>query len=190
MKIPLWKKNVLSRNFNDFLLLYQFKKESKREFQDVFTEDNLSTLFVGHLNLLGDNLTAYFPEDNDKRLEANLGIMQPFNDEPTKDKIHYGNTGLIEIKKVCSRKWITQSFKFLFWSFPNIKISQKRPLLSLYRCLQLISAKKAFPFLLRSSQTKRNSILDIDCSVRGGIKKGLTPHYGHIAKPMQKQASH
>ena len=40
-------------------------KKSEWEFKDVYTKDNLSTLFVDHLNLLednilGDNLTAYF----------------------------------------------------------------------------------------------------------------------------------
>ena len=53
-------------------------KESKLEFEDVFTENNLSNLYGGHLNLLGDNLTAYFPEDNDTRLEADSWTMQPF----------------------------------------------------------------------------------------------------------------
>ena len=53
-------------------------KESEWEFKDVSTEDNLSTLIVGHLNLLDDNLTVYFPDDNAKRLEANSWIMQPY----------------------------------------------------------------------------------------------------------------
>ena len=45
MKIPLWKKNVLSRNCNDFPLLNQFMKKSKWEFEDVFTEYNLSSVY-------------------------------------------------------------------------------------------------------------------------------------------------
>ena len=54
-------------------------KESEWEFEDASTEDNLSTLIVAHSNLLGDNLCAYFLEANDKRLEANSWIIQPFN---------------------------------------------------------------------------------------------------------------
>ena len=62
-------------------------KEPKWKFEDLFTKDNLSTLFVGHLNLLGDNLIACFPEDNDKRLEANSWIMQSLNDEKKRRSI-------------------------------------------------------------------------------------------------------
>ena len=69
MKIPLWKKNVLSTNFNDFPLLNQYMKKSDWEFEDVSIEANLSNLIVRHL--LEDDLIAYLPEDNNKRLEAN-----------------------------------------------------------------------------------------------------------------------
>ena len=74
-KIPLWKNNVLSKNFSDFPLLSQYMKESEWEFPDVSVEDNLSTLIVGHLDLLHDNLTAYFPEENDHHLKANMQIL-------------------------------------------------------------------------------------------------------------------
>ena len=33
-------------------------KESEWEFEDASTKDNLSTLIVAHLHLLGDNLCA------------------------------------------------------------------------------------------------------------------------------------
>ena len=72
MKIPLRKNNVLSKNFSDFPLLSQYTKESEWEFHDVTVQDNLSTFIVGHLDLLHDNLTAYFPEENDHRLKANM----------------------------------------------------------------------------------------------------------------------
>ena len=72
MKIPLCKNNVLFKNFSDFPLLSQYMKESEWEFHDVFVEDDLSTLIVDHLNLLYDNLTAYFPEENDHCLKANM----------------------------------------------------------------------------------------------------------------------
>ena len=60
-------------------------KESEWKFEDASTEDN-STLIVAHLNLLGHNLCAFFPEANDKRLEANSWFIQPFNEEPTEDE--------------------------------------------------------------------------------------------------------
>ena len=86
MKIPLWKNNVLFKNFSDFPLLSQYMKESEWEFHDVSVEDNLSTLIVGHLDLLHNNLTAYFPEEKDHRLKANMQILQPFNDAPTENE--------------------------------------------------------------------------------------------------------
>ena len=72
LKIPLWKNNVLSKNFSDFILLSQYMKESKWEFHDVSVEDNLSTLIVSHLDLLHENFTAYSPEENDHCLKANM----------------------------------------------------------------------------------------------------------------------
>ena len=33
-------------------------------FEDVFAENNFSTLITGYLNLLHENFTAYFPEEN------------------------------------------------------------------------------------------------------------------------------
>ena len=47
-------------------------KESEWKFHDVSVENNLCTLIDGHLDLLHDNLKAYFPEENDHRLKANI----------------------------------------------------------------------------------------------------------------------
>ena len=44
--------------------------------------------------------------------------------------------------------------------------------------------------LLKSTKNKQNSILNIHCLMRGGIEKGLTPRYRHIAETMQEQAIH
>ena len=54
--------------------------------EDVSLENNICTLNVAHLNLLRENLAAYFSEDDDKRLEENSWIMQPFIDESTEDE--------------------------------------------------------------------------------------------------------
>ena len=56
------------------------------EFEDVSLENNISTLIVTHLNLLSENLVAYFSEDDDKRLEENSWTMQPFIDEPSEER--------------------------------------------------------------------------------------------------------
>ena len=61
-------------------------RECGWEFEDVSLENNISTLIVVHLNLLSENLAAYFSEDDDKRLEENWWIMHPFIDEPTDGK--------------------------------------------------------------------------------------------------------
>ena len=69
LKIPLWKNNVLSNNFNDFSLLSHDLRECGWEFDDVSLENDISTLIVAHLNLLSENLAGYFPKDDDKHLE-------------------------------------------------------------------------------------------------------------------------
>ena len=47
-------------------------RECEWEFEDISLENNISTLIVAQLNLLCENLDAYFSEDDDKRLEENL----------------------------------------------------------------------------------------------------------------------
>ena len=61
-------------------------RECGWEFEDVSLKNNISTLIVAHLKSLSENLAAYFSEDDDKRLEENLWIMQPFIDETTEDE--------------------------------------------------------------------------------------------------------
>ena len=50
--------------------------------------------------------------------------------------------------------------------------------------------EEGFSSLVEIKSKKRNSILDIDSLMRGGVEKELTPHYVHIVETMQKQASH
>ena len=61
-------------------------RECGWEFEDVSLKNNISTRIVAHLNLLIENLAAYFSEDDDKRLEENSWIIQPFINEPTEDE--------------------------------------------------------------------------------------------------------
>ena len=86
LKIPLWKNSVYSNNFNDFPLLSQYARESGWEFEKVSLKDSISTLIAAHLNLLSENLAAYFSEYNDQRLGENSWIMQPFVDDLTEDE--------------------------------------------------------------------------------------------------------
>ena len=71
VKIPLGKKR-LSRNFDDFLAWRQYIKESEGKFEYTSAENFTSTLIVGDLSLLRDNLAYYFPEDNDKTARSEL----------------------------------------------------------------------------------------------------------------------
>ena len=50
--------------------------------------------------------------------------------------------------------------------------------------------EEVFSSLVEIKSKKRNSILDIDSLMRGGVEKELTPHCVQIAKTIQEQASH
>nr|XP_039261568.1 zinc finger BED domain-containing protein 5-like [Styela clava] len=120
MKIQLWKNNASSGNFIDFPLLSQYLKESGWEFEDVSTINTMVTLIVGHLNLLGDKLALYFPEDNDRRLEENSWVMQPFTSEPTEDE------ELLELRedlnqKISFREMYYSEFWVSLFEFPEYK---------------------------------------------------------------------
>ena len=189
LKIPLWKKHAASRNFNDFPLLSQYMKESEWEFEDASTEDNLSTLIVAHLNLLGDNLCAYFPEANDKRLEANSWIIQPFNEEPTEDE------ELLELRadlnqKIAFREMGYSDFWVYLLEFLEYKNLAKSAIDILVQMPTTYLCEEGFSSLVEIKSKKRNSILDIDSLMRGGIEKEITPRYLRIAETMQEQASH
>ena len=189
LKIPLWKKHAASRNFNDFPLLSQYMKESEWEFEDASTEDNLSTLIVAHLNLLGDNLCAYFPEANDKRLEANSWIIQPFNEEPTEDE------ELLELRadlnqKIAFREMGYSDFWVYLLEFLEYKNLAKSAIDILVQMPTTYLCEEGFSNLVEIKSKKRNSILDIDSLMRGGIEKEITPRYLRIAETMQEQASH
>ena len=70
------------------------------------------TLIVAHLNLLSENLAAYFSEDDDKRLEENSWITQPFIDEPTKDE------ELLELREDLNQKVLFREIDCsMFWVY-------------------------------------------------------------------------
>ena len=50
--------------------------------------------------------------------------------------------------------------------------------------------EEGFSSLVEIKPKKRNSILDIDSLMSGGVEKELTSHYVQIAETMQDQASH
>ena len=120
LKIPLWKNNVLSNNFNDFPLLRKYMREYGWGFEGVSLENNISTLIVAHLNLLSEDFAAYFSKDDDKRLEENSWIMQPFIDEPTE------NEEMLELRadlnqKVSFREMDYSMFGVFLLKFPDMK---------------------------------------------------------------------
>ena len=49
-------------------------RECGWEFEDVYLENSISTLIFAHLNLLSENLFAYFSEDDDKHLKKTRGL--------------------------------------------------------------------------------------------------------------------
>ena len=82
------------------------------EFEDVFLVNNISRLIVAHLNLLNENLAAYFSEDDDKRLEENSWIMQLFIDEPTEDK------EWLELRSDLKQKVLLREMDYsMFWVY-------------------------------------------------------------------------
>ena len=86
--------------------------ESGWEFEDVFLVNNISRLIVAHLNLLSENLAAYFSEDDDKRLEENSWIMQLFIDEPTEDK------EWLELRSDLKQKVLLREMDYsMFWVY-------------------------------------------------------------------------
>ena len=87
-------------------------KECGWEFDDVSLENDISTLIVAHLNLLSENLAAYFPKYDDKLLEENSWIMQPFIDELTEDE------ELLELRADLNQKVSFQDINyFMFWIY-------------------------------------------------------------------------
>lgn len=185
MKIPFWKNNALSRNFSDFPLLSQYMKESRWEFEDVSTENKMSTLIVSHLNLLGENLAVYFPKDNDDRLEANSWIMQPFNSEPTTDE------ELLQLRVDLNQKISFREIDYSeFWvslhEFPEYKNLAEKAIAVLVQMPTTYLCEEGFSSLVEIKSKKRNSILDIDPLMRGAIEKKLTPRYEKISKKIPR----
>ena len=119
-------------------------RECGREFEDVSLENSISTLIVAHLNLLCENLATYFSEDNDKRLEENSWIMQPFIDEPTEDE------ELLELRADLNQKASFGEMDYsMFWVYllkfsKNEKLAQKA-IAILIQILQPTCVKKVSP---------------------------------------------
>ena len=138
--------------------------------------------------MLGDNLCAYFPEANDKRLEANFWIIQPCNKEPTEDE------ELLELRADLNQKIAFREMDYSkFWvylEFLEYKNLAKRAIDVLAQMPTTYLCEEGFSSLVEIKSKKRNSILDIDSLMRGGIEKEITPRFLQIAETMQEQASH
>jgi len=164
-------------------------QESGWEFEDVSTEEKLSALIVAHLNLLADNLNMYFPEDNDHFLAENSWIIQQFNEEPTEDE------ELLKLRANLNQKYSFRGGDYSeFWvfllEFPEYKNLAQETIDVLVQMPTTYLCEQGFSSLVEITSNKRNSILDIDCLMRGRIERELTPRYVQIAETMQQQASH
>ena len=80
-----------------------------------------------------------------------------------------------------------------FWvyllEFLEYKNLAKRAIDVLVQMPTTYLCEKGFSSLVEI-KSKRNSILDIDSLMRGGIEKEITPRFLQITETMQEQASH
>ena len=164
-------------------------RECGWEFEDVSLKNNISTLIVAHLNLISKNLDAYFSEDDDKPLEENSWIMQPFIDEPTEDE------ELLELRadlnpKVSFREMDYSMFWVYLLKFPEYEKLGQKTIAILIQMPTTYLCKERFSNLVEIKSQKRNSIHDIDSLMRGAIEKDIKPCYFLIAETMQQQSSH
>ena len=81
-----------------------------------------------------------------------------------------------------------------FWTslleFSEYKNLAKKAIAVLVQMPTTYLCEEGFSGLVEIKSKKRNSLLDIDSLMRGGVEKELTPHYVQIAETMQEQASH
>ena len=81
-----------------------------------------------------------------------------------------------------------------FWTslleFLEYRKLAKKAIAVLVQMPKTYLCEEGFSSLVEIKSKKRNSILDIDSLMRGGVEKELTPCYVQIAETMQEQASH
>ena len=128
------------------------------EFEDVSLENNVFTLVVVHLNLLSENLYAYFSEDDHKRLKESLWIMQPFIDEPTEDE------ELLELRADLNQKVSFREMDYsMFWiyllKFPKYEKLAQKAIAILIQMPTTYSCEESFSNLLeiKSKKEKLNN---------------------------------
>ena len=164
-------------------------RECGWEFEDVSLKNDISTLIVAHLNLLSETLAAYFSKDDDKRLEKNSWIMQPFIDKPTEDQ------ELLELRadlnqKVSFRKMDYSVFWIYLLKFREYEKLAQKAIAILIQMPTTNLCEESFSNLVKIKSKKRNSIHDIDFLMREAIEKEIKPCYLQIAETMQQQSSH
>ena len=145
-------------------------RECRWEFEDVSLENNISALIVAHLNLLNENLDAYFSENDDKRLEENSRIMQPFIDEPTENE-EFLELGADLNPKVSFREMDYSMFWVYLPKFPEYEKLVQKTIAILIQMPTTYLCEESFSYLVEIKSKKRNSIHDIDSLMRGAIRK-------------------
>ena len=163
-------------------------RECGWEFEDVSLESDISKLIVAQLNLLSENLDAYFSEDDDKRLEENSRIMHPFIDKPTEEE-------LLKLRLDLNQKFSFREIDYsMFWiyllKFSEYEKLAQKAIAILIQMPTTYLCKESFSNLVKIKPKKRNSVHDIDSLMRGAIEKEINPRYLQIAESMQQQSSH
>ena len=141
------------------------------------------------MNLLSENLDAYFSEDDDKRLEENSWIIQPFLAEPTDDE------EWLELRSDLTQKVSLREMDYsMFWIYllklPEYKKLAQKACAILIQMSTTYLCKQSFSILVEIKSKKRNSKHDIDSLMRGAIEKEIKSRYLQIAETMQQQSSH
>ena len=121
-------------------------------------------------------MNTYFPKDNDHFLAENLWIIQPFNEEPTEDE------ELLELRADLNQKYSFRGGDYSeFWvsllEFPEYKNLAQKAIVVLVQMSTTYLCEQGFSSLVEIKTNKRNSIVDIDCLMRGGKERDLTPRY-------------
>ena len=122
--------------------------------------------------MLGDNSCAYLPEGNDKRLDANSWIIQPFNEEPTEDE------ELLELRAGLNQKIAFQEMDYSeFWvyllEFLEYENLAKRAIDILVQIPTTYLCEEGFFSLVEIKSKKRNSInfLNLILQCEEGLRK-------------------
>ena len=192
-KFPIWRKHVRQNDFSDFPLLKQYLKncgwETEEEDQDI--ENTVRIMVVSHLDVLSQNLEAYFPSENHKKLQENMWIIQPFNATETDDEV------LVELQNDVVQKATFNSVGSSYSEFwvsllnvPKYENLTEKAMKYLIQMPTTYLCEQAFSCMLDIKSKKRNRIKNLDSLMRGAMEKTVLPRFDTLAMIHQEQSSH